>query len=100
MERQSLSCKSAGVEPELGRAPSPSTREVLLMIENSAVAGAHGKVTCPWWVQFRLMRLMVVLYQALLPGFGPSAHVLPLDARAAKSLRRHREIAAFMRPHQ
>ena len=37
MEHQSLSCKFAGAGQGLGRAPSPSMREVLLMTENSAV---------------------------------------------------------------
>lgn len=47
-------------------------REVLLMTENCAVAASHGKATCPCWVQFRLMRLIVVLYQA--PGHLQHSH--------------------------
>jgi hypothetical protein len=35
------------------------------MTENSAVAAQNGKVTCPCAVQFRFMRLIVVLYQVL-----------------------------------
>src|SRR5581483_10253924 len=66
MEHRSLSCKSAGVDQGLARAPSSSRREVLSMTESSAAWASPGKRNCPCAVQFRFIRLIHVLYQ--IPG--------------------------------
>jgi hypothetical protein len=58
MGRQRLSYEFAGVDQELGHAPSPAMREVLLRTENSVVATWRGQVIFPWVDQLGRIQIM------------------------------------------